>query len=396
MGLFNNMVKGQFGKPGPFELLTVGTKIEKGKKKDCLHRLKINNPEVYRDQRYAEWIFNQFALMHLAASDLPLKIEVDFPVHWAMRKIIAQMYKFYGQTRPVFMTPVGREFPEPKPRHYEYDALVSYSGGKDSMWNLYKTQKRFGPDQVLAVHTQGLNTSNSRAEYEASQKQARSIGFPLRNLQLVNGSALKGYEVMRSRDIFMVGLLIPIAVETGAKEIIIEGFSEATSGEPFSGQESVMKLFNDTLAEMEIPVKVNWYNKPEMDIVAEMYEQKPDWMPLVCNCFCPQYCKPYHRKRWAERHNDLFPLYESQCGACVKCHIINLGRIRSFCYSEWKYPDFAVVKYLTDLDHWIRTRGLDNHADMICGSFAMAYEFLCHYYDYSISSRTLDKLEAAV
>ena len=43
---------------------------------------------------------------------------------------------------------------------------------------------------------------------------------------------------------FMVGLVAPLAIEFGASKVLIEGFSETSKIEPFSGQEKWMEYFN--------------------------------------------------------------------------------------------------------------------------------------------------------
>src|SRR5690349_4606332 len=114
------MREGEITKTRPFEVTAFDAK------KKRRQRLKIKNPgAVYRDTLFSSWVFNQFAMMHLAASSLPKTIEVNFPVHSAMRDLVGKMYKFYGHSKPTFLAELGQLAPKPSQRLNKCSHLVS-------------------------------------------------------------------------------------------------------------------------------------------------------------------------------------------------------------------------------------------------------------------------------
>lgn len=340
-----------------------GTEVSLGNE-----RIVAVNYPAYED------LFAEFSAMHLLAPEMPARVESDFRISKPMIEYIGEMYQWHGHKPPKVTAPSTKN-PEIGEKGGDR-AVVAYSAGKDSMWNLWRAQEKYGRDNVLAVHIYGLNTSNSSQERIFSKRQSEAIGFPLEILQIVNSSGGEGYNVMVSRDAFMTGILVPYALRFGASHIITEGFAEMGEREPFTGDERNMAKFNRTLERMGLPVQVDWENKPEMDIVKDLYQNVPGWMPHVCNCFSPDYAKPGIRRSWnggrdkkghvSKARTPTFVMYDSQCGSCVKCQIINLGRI--LYEPEFKASDEDVRTWLKVTDQWHKQRG-ESHRDMITPSY---------------------------
>jgi len=261
---------------------------------------------------------------------------------------------------------------------------VAYSAGKDSLWNMWWAQEKFGAENVMAVHINGLNRANAPRERMYAERQREKLNFEnFAFINLRNGSRSRGYGVMRSRDMFLVGITIPHALEFGASKIVIEGFSETKSTEPFSGQASNMRFFNQVLHELGIPVNAAWRNRQEMDVMRDLLENRPKWVPHVCNCFSAPCYQPGIRRYW-QRSAPTLSLYDSQCGSCVKCRITNLGRIL---YD----PKIAEVKkedvyiFLKNTAKWMRINR-ERLADMIEGSFTRDFKRACKQHNFSIPS----------
>ncbi|OGZ94911.1 MAG: hypothetical protein A3A28_03995 [Candidatus Sungbacteria bacterium RIFCSPLOWO2_01_FULL_47_32] len=175
---------------------------------------------------------------------------------------------------------------------------------------------------------------------------------------------------MRSRDMFMVGLVAPLAIEFGASKVLIEGFSETSKIEPFSGQEKWMEYFNRVLRSLNVPIQVDWKNRGEMDVVKDLLINRPSWLSHVCNCFsAPCYRIPI-RESW-ERNAPTFPLYDSQCGSCVKCRITNLGRLLHDPAMKRVQPE-DISYFLKTTAKWIPDKW-ETHKDMLEGSFMREY-----------------------
>jgi len=259
----------------------------------------------YPDTLLSRTLFYQLGTMHLVAPYLPSKIATNFMTTPWFKEIIDAMYKSEDRTLPILpslcanLKFYGRQTRTDR-------AIVAYSAGKDSISNMWRAQEKYGAENVMAAHISGLNRHNAPRELEFSKRQAKKFGFKnFRIVRLLNSSKNTGYKIMRSRDIFLAGLLIPIALEFGAKWIITEGFAETTPRELFSGQKRNMIFFNKLIAEIGIPVEVTWRDRKEMDVLKDLYQHKPEWMPHVCNCFsAPHYHANLH-KSWYKKVRRL-------------------------------------------------------------------------------------------
>lgn len=337
----------------------------------------------YPNTPLSQSIFSQLGLMHLIAPYLPNVVSANFPVSEPMKNLIGAMYRSENHKPPTLKTPkcVVR-FSAPKTDANK--VAVTYSAGKDSLWNMWWAQERFGTENILAIHINGLNRANASQERKYAEQQRVKLGFNnFTVINLHNGSRSRGYGVMRSRDIFLVGITIPYALAFGASKIVIEGFAETQPTEPFSGQADNMRFFNRILRELGIYVSAAWRNRQEMDVVQDLFKHRPEWVPHVCNCFSAPCYQPNIRRYW-QRNAPTFTLYDSQCGSCVKCRIINLGRIL---YD----PQITAVNtediqtFLKNTANWIRINR-ERLSDMIEGSFTRDFKRACKQYNLSLPS----------
>lgn len=331
----------------------------------------------YPDTPLSRGVFSQLGLMHLIAPYLPRKVQADFSLTKEIKDLIGAMYKSESQSPPKFQTPKdSSDFSGPKTNSNK--VTVAYSAGKDSMWNMWWTQEEYEHDNVLGVHINGLNRNNACREREYTERQIRECRF--KNFQIIdltNSSRNTGYGTMRSRDMFLAGLIVPAALEFGASKIITEGFAEEKTTEPFSGQAKNMRYFNKVLHKLGIPVQVAWRDKKEMEIIKDLLENKPDWLPHVYNCFSAPCYQPFLKRSW-EKRTPTFPLYDSQCGSCVKCRITNLARILYDPKMEnVKRED--IQAYLENTAKWIQGRKVEL-ADMIEGSFLRDFKIAAKKY----------------
>jgi hypothetical protein len=276
-------------------------------------------PEKYAD------LFREFCTFHLLAPHMPKKIKTNFSISQPMRDLITTMYTYEGQAAPMFDAPL-RTIKSSNINTSNDRAVVSYSGGKDSLENLRYAKDNYGLENVLCIHETNLNRAVGSRERKSAIEQSKKIGFNLKVIELHNGASINGYKVMRSRDMFMVGVMMPYAIEFGASKIFIEGFGEVGNHEPFTGEEKNMKFFNKILKRMKLPVPIAWNNQTEIDAVKNLYTNNPDWMNLVSNCFLPQHWQMRHHDTWLNRA-PTFKMYDTQCGSCVKCRMVNIGRI---------------------------------------------------------------------
>lgn len=338
-----------------FELSINGTK--------CKERFSITSE--YPQTNLASMLFSNLGLMYLASPYLPQTIVANFWVAPEMQELITAMYASENHRAPRFKTsqyPTVYDVSETSSDR----VAIAYSGGKDSMWNLWRAQEKYGLDSTLAVHIGGLNRANGPRELEYTKRQQEYLGFNLQIVKLANSSSIAGYKVMRARDMFLAGLAIPYALEFGASKILIEGFAETGEQEPFSGKEKNMIYFNEILKRLKIPAQIDWKNRKEMDVVKDLVINRPDWLEYVCNCFSAPCYQPPLRRSW-EKHAPSLKLYDSQCGSCVKCRMTNLGRVLYDPQVQTAARE-DIEYFLKNTAKWFKTK-LPLIKDMIEGSF---------------------------
>lgn len=340
-----------------FELVMDGSK---GKE-----RLKIISK--YPNTALSRYLFSNLGLMHLIAPHFPQEISTNFHVISQIKDLIGKMYEFEHHDPPIIQAIDGIRFSAP---HLDSNKVaIAYSAGKDSMWNLWWASEKYGPKNVLVVHIHGLNRCQASQELKYVKRQQQAIGFKLKIIELLNGSKNMGFQVMRSRDMFLAGMIIPLAHEFGASKVIIEGFAETGQRDLFTGQEENMRYFNGILSSLGIPVQVAWRSdRKEMDCVKDLIIHRPNWLTHVCNCFSVSCYQPFLRRSWQKRTPTLARIfYDSQCGSCVKCRIINIARILHDPKMKEVKPD-EIRLYLKNTAQWIKEKR-PTHADMIDRSF---------------------------
>lgn len=345
-------------------------------------RIRIVSP--YPSDIYSKSLFAWLGAMHLIAPYLPRTIRTNFVIPLSMRELVDAMYRWDGAVPPRYENPdiPPTTFWSPL-RTSRKRVAIAYSAGKDSLWNLWRAMEQYGADNVLVAHIRNLNKNNGSNEVEYVKKQQKCFGFKhLEVIELINSSLNTGYQTMRSRDMFLAGVLAPLAVEFGAGQIITEGFAEEAPREPFSGQEWNMLYFNSILERLHIPVRMNWKNRKEMDVIKDLYRHRPEWMPHVCNCFTiPRRHK--HLRKIFRAGARTFPLYLSQCGVCVKCKITNVARLLYDPLMQKTNPE-DVKYFLRNTARWMREP--DNSHDMITKSFMRDFRAACRRYGISLSS----------
>ena len=357
----------------------------------------------YPWSRFSESLFAQLGTMHMVAPYLPSKIETGFHISPEIKELIGSMYTSTANEKkgkkikaPKFVSPlVDTDYSRNHPESLKEKIAILYSAGKDSMWNLMWAAEEYGMDNVLVIHIRGLNKNSGPSEYKNVLNQQRVFGFKhLKVIELNNGSLNTGFRIMRSREMFIAGLAIPVALEFGADKVVREGYFDCTDPDTyFTGVEDNMVYFNRILDRLDIPVQVCWRNRDEMLTIKDLFDRKPDWMPHVCNCFTIACYRGSHRRTF-QKAMPTFPLYDSQCGVCVKCRITNIARIL---YDpqirEAKLDDIRTFLEKTDI--WIRNQKranegtMSNVLDMIQGPFMRDYFRACQQYGIQTRSAKL-------
>lgn len=328
----------------------------------------------YPDTELSKTVFQSLGLMYLISPYLPGEITTDFYVPLIFQDLIGAMYESEGRDKPRFgltdlnLAKTKEPHFRPNPPSLNKVALT-YSGGKDSMWNLDWLSREFGMDNVLAVHFAQMNHVAASQEYGATLNQQKRIGFSLDVIDLLNSSKNSGKNIMRARDMFIVGLSLPLALKFGASKVFLEGgFNPEGSpkGEPFTTYEESWILFNKILSSLGIPLKAAWRNSDGMNTVRELALNRPDWISLIYNCFSPECYKKQRIGKW-KKVARTFPLIKGQCGSCVKCRELNIARIK-YDPSVKKAKPEDIKAYIADTVKWSKEHERDL-ADIIGGTF---------------------------
>lgn len=300
-------------------------------------RIQVENKQVreklaigggYPQTTLAEEIFLSAGIGQLIGPFLPEVIKADIAVLEPFHLLIDQMYIANGCDKPEWEVAGFDTRPRNLAPADNNRVVVTYSGGKDSIWNLWEALRLgFSPH---AVHIAGLNQSVAKAELEGVLRQQRVIGFPLTLVELKNSRSSRGFPAMNWRDFFVGAASIPTAIEIGAGQIFLEGGyyqGEEANGKSFSYHASAWKTYNRELKKMGIPVEMVGNDRGEIDTIKDLLEYRPEWLPLVSNCFSMPVFRPGTRQDFLEKAPS-FELYKDQCGSCVKCNTINLARLK--------------------------------------------------------------------
>lgn len=352
-------------------------------------RIGIRNE--YPKTEFAATVFQSLGLMYIISPYFPKKITTDFYVPLVFQDLISGMYQCEGYEKPTFLLTDHKVAKKPEPYFHENNtnssrAALTYSGGKDTLWNLDWLAKKLNMENVLAVHFNRINPPVASEELKATLRQQQHIGFPLHVIDLLNSSKNHGKNIMRSRDMFLVGVTAPLALEFGASNIILEGGfwqKDAPTGEPFTTYQSSWEYFNQILKQIGIPVQASWRNSSGMNAIHDLIKNRPEWFPLVYNCFAPGNHKPERRRKW-QKVAPTFPLFETQCGSCVKCRELNIARI-AFDPSIQRAKPNDIKTYIADTIRWAKEHKFDL-SDILAGAFTEQLDILAK--NYEVGNRT--------
>jgi len=279
----------------------------------------------------SEFLFSQFGTMHLVSGLLPEKITlVNYKLEKRVSDFIKRMYKVSGKPIPK-ITSRGGDIPgisylkQEVPELKDDGVIVPFSSGKDSVYHFLKAQKNKQSPHL--VHIQNLNLSCCSEEKKYAEKFAAWKKVHLDTVHLKNGTPRNGFETMKSRDMFLVALMVPYAFRYGAKDIVIEGFGDESDFDLFSGQIKYMREFNQLLYALGFWIDIVWDDLEEWKILEIMIREYPLDLAHTNSCFSYPLLKDRMQKRIFWKKYPGFPFYEAQCGGCFKCFIVNLARI---------------------------------------------------------------------
>lgn len=307
-------------------------------------------------------LFYQIGLLHLLAHEMPGEIETDFPVLSETQDLIEGMYATEGFQRPKVFAPKTEATSEviiPQPKTTRRDKIVvTYSGGKDSLWNLMRAREEVGEENVVAVHIGGLNRSVGAAEKRDAHQQADRLGFALEEVTLKNGAKVKGHNIMRSRDMLLMALSVPYALGFNSSRMVMEGGwtpeGDSEPGGAFNEKYWAWHIFNAALQTWKLPVQTEWQDRGQIDTVTDLAKHWPEALKMVSSCLSPLHARQNTRRRWDKETPDFILENPSQCNACVKCRQIRLAQAYAGHFPE-KIHD-QIRYFLADTRKWAKAK----------------------------------------
>lgn len=349
----------------------LGVAIVEGTPNGVRRTMGIKNQDYPRSD-LAQWLIPPFMAVQLVSREFPLAIEANFPIPMGVRTMIRRMYRWHDMEGPAIEAPRSASAPVLAIPTDQSRIALLYSGGCDSLDNLRVLSEQYGPENVLCVWIDGINKGHEFLEQRFIPLQKQKIGMPLSVVRLRNGSLTGGRKTMRARNMLLAALATPLAAEFGAGAIVTEVQTDAESHRPYSSVPKHMLAFNREMARVGIDIPVTWPKNSTLDRVRTLIEQRPKWLEVMCNCFAEMQFHGQYRAINEKRYATL-PLFDSQCGSCIKCRKVTLARI--LYDPKLRRADSAesqedVCAFLKQTVVW--RRGKRGHAaEMVGGSFLL-------------------------
>jgi hypothetical protein len=311
-------------------------------------------------------------LAHLVVRHFPKVIETNFNLNHKV--FLDKLYNHYGFSPPTVVK--NREQVVPKfveevdGKKEKILYANAHSGGLDSVYRVGTLIK--DGQKVLITHLRNLNPKGNYKEAIASRTQAEAFGVPYEEVKLRNGTDNTGFDVMRTRDMFLALVTAMTAEKFGAKKVFIEGDMQTTPDSHFSEYGPAWVFFNKLIKDAGLGSQIKGMDAHDIETVGAVLDLEKDLgisiLPLVQNCFSAEHQLHNNRRKW-ERQTEFLaeasPMH--WCGSCVKCRRMTLGRI---CYHDPRLeelPKKEIKFFADDTKRWLEN--YPNNRHLISESF---------------------------
>lgn len=329
--------------------------------KDHDRSLFIEEPITFGEgtPKDAQDLLRTVMLAHLVTRHFPVKVQTNFPVE--NTKFLDELYNHYGYSPPKIVKRGEIVIPkiirgEPQKKQVKY--ANAHSGGLDS---LYRAAKLYAEDfPMLFAHLRNLNPTGTLNEAVASRQQAGKFNVPYEEIRLRNGTDNTGFAVMRTRDMFLGLVTAMVAEPYKAEKVFIEGDMQVSPNSHFSEYAPAWKFFNKLIKEVGLNSQVEGMDAHDIETIGEVLKLEEylgmDILPLVQNCFTPQYRIATYRRKW-ERETPVIAGNSSDhwCGSCAKCRRMTLGRIYYHDPRLSKMSGREVSYFIGDTYKWLKS-----------------------------------------
>jgi len=311
-------------------------------------------------------------LAHLVIRHFPRVIETNFAVDHKV--FLDELYKHYDFSTPKIIK--NGEQIDPKLVGAGEDKMekISYanahSGGLDSV---YRVATLLNENQkVMIAHLRNLNPKGNYKEALASRLQAEIFGVPYEEIKLRNGTDNTGFDVMRTRDMFLALVVAMTAEQFGAEKVFIEGDMQTDHEAHFSEYKPAWVFFNKLIKDAGLSSRVEGMDAHDIETVGAVIKLESELgiaiLPLVQNCFSAEHQLHNNRRRW-EREAEFLAKRspEHWCGSCVKCRRMTLGRIYYHDPRLERIPKKEIKFFIDDTKRWLEN--YPNNKHLISESF---------------------------
>jgi 7-cyano-7-deazaguanine synthase in queuosine biosynthesis len=311
-------------------------------------------------------------LAHLVIRHFPKTIETNYKVDHKI--FLDELYHHYGFHSPKIVKSSEQVAPEfvgaGESKKEKISNVNAHSGGLDSVYRVATLLSQ--NKKVLITHLRNLNPKGNYKEALASRSQAKVFGVPYEEIKLRNGTDNTGFDVMRTRDMFLALVAAMAGEQYGIKKVFIEGDMQTDSTAHFSEYGPAWEFFNKLIKDSGLNSQVEGMDAHDIETVGAVIKLESelgiDILPLVQNCFSAEHQIHNNRRKWEKETTFLAGKSPDHwCGSCVKCRRMTLGRIYYHDPKLSGISDSEINFFVNDTYRWLEN--YPNNRALISESF---------------------------
>jgi hypothetical protein len=321
-------------------------------------------------------------LAHLVIRHFPKTIETNFSLDHKV--FLDKLYKHYGFLPPHIIKKgeqiTARFVEKGESKKEKIFYANAHSGGLDSVYRAGTLIKN--NQKILIAHLRNLNPKGNYKEAAASRDQAKAFSVPYEEIKLRNGTDNTGFDVMRTRDMFLALVVAMTGEKFGTKKVFIEGDMQTTPDAHFSEYGPAWVFFNKLIKETGLSSQIEGMDEHDIETVGAVIKLESELgiaiLPLVQNCFSAEHQLRNNRRKWEKETKflaDKSP--EHWCGSCVKCRRMTLGRIYYHDPRLEGLPKKEIEFFVGDTKKWLEN--YPNNRHLISDSFLKHLDCLVTY-----------------
>lgn len=268
-----------------------------------------------------EGLINTFLVFYTFADRRPdgslKEVSTDVVIDKDAMDFLDAMFKHYSQKLPKIKAEF-KKFPKVESYGGNGNALITFSGGKDSTYMALETK-------AMPVHIAKINKATQTRELRAIISLSKHLPknplvVPLFN-SMTLGHGSSRYEL---RDALIYALMLPVAYKHGAKKIYTGAYEESIW---YSSTPKAINELNGLFAAKGLNLKVKQIGHlTEEGLIKAFIKKYPEIFKLTVPCVATDIRHDQYRN-WFKAHFPKFPLHDGTCGMCGKDIQLNMARL---------------------------------------------------------------------